>query len=167
MRQATVSFEDGIGENWELAAFRDAGFLDVEMLSCEGASGVVRIRVRDEVDEQRLDAVDTIGWWERVVSDAGDYVYLVEVDGPTDGGWTDTDGDSLPRTERIDVTDEGPMLTCVGSQEQIGALLERADANGIDASIRRLGDYRPQETPVETVTPRQREVLETAFDSGY
>jgi len=167
MRQATVSFGGGIDEDWELATFRDAGLLDVEVLSCERDSGVVRIRVRDEVDEQRLEAVDTIEWWERVVSEAGNYVYLVELDVRTDVGWTDTDGDSLPRTERIDVTDEGPTITCVGSQEQIGALVERADANGIDAALMRLRDYRPRETPVEMLTARQQEVLETAFDRGY
>lgn len=83
MRQATVTFWDGIGEDWELAVFRDAALLDVEILSCEGARGVVRIRVQDEVDERRLEGVDTIEWWERVVSENGDHVFLVAVDGRT------------------------------------------------------------------------------------
>lgn len=36
MRQATGSFDDGIVDERELVAFRDAGPLDAEMPSCEG-----------------------------------------------------------------------------------------------------------------------------------
>lgn len=166
MRQATVSFDDGIFEALELQVFQNAGLLDLEILSCDGRSGTVLVHVEDEVDEQQLDVTPTIGWWEKVATDRPEHVYLFE----GDGGTTETmaaDGEQFARTERIRLTSDGATLTWVGSQEELQTMLSEADALGLDAALEQLGDYRVRASPLESLTSRQREVLQVAFERGY
>lgn len=59
------------------------------------------------------------------------------------------------------------MLTCAGSQDQIQTMVTEAEANGLDIRLRELHEYRIQETPLDVLTDRQRDVLEVAFDRGY
>lgn len=165
MRQANLSFDDDFIEEWEV--FADAGIIDAEILSCEGNSGVTRIHVEDEVDEQRLDEIDTIEWWDRVATAGAKHVYLFESDVGNTVDTSDADVDGLPRAEEVTVTGRGPTITCVGSQAQISAMVAEAEANGLNVTLERLHDYRTQETVLETLTPRQREVLDVAFDRGY
>jgi DNA-binding NarL/FixJ family response regulator len=165
MRQANLSFDVEFIEEWEV--FDEAGVLDAEIISCDGDRGVTRIHVEAEVDERRLDAVDTIEWWNRVVTADSKHVYLFESDVGDLVDTSDADVDGLPRAESLDVTSEGPRVTCAGSQAQISALVAEAEANGIDVTLERLHDYRTGDTVLETLTPRQREVLEVAFDRGY
>lgn len=167
MRQATVSFHGDIAELYDLAVFHDAGLLDVEVLSCEGTSGIVRIRVEDTVDEQRLDESTTIEWWERVASEGTENVYLFEGDAEDTLTTEDPDIDGWPRCEAIAITEQGYWLSYVGSQDQLSAMVAHAQANEIDVALRRLHDYRTEETPIESLTKRQREVLTVAFDRGY
>lgn len=165
MRQANLSFDDDFIEEWEV--FADAGIIDAEILSCEGDSGVTRIHVEDEVDEQRLDEIDTIEWWDRVATERATHVYLFESDVGDTVDTSDADVDGLPRAEEVTVTGHGPTITCVGSQAQISAMVAEAEANGLNVTLERLHDYHTQETVLETLTPRQREVLDVAFDRGY
>lgn len=166
MRQATVSFDDGIFEAFELEPFQNAGLVNVEVLSCTGAGGTVRIHVEDEVDEQRLDETNTIEWWEEVATDRTEYVYLVQSARNATGAIA-AESDQLPRTEQVTVTSQGTTLTCVGSQEEIRTMLSEAEARGIAVVLKQLSDYQIRDPPLETLTDRQRHVLEAAFESGY
>lgn len=165
MRQAKISFEGDFIEEWEV--FGDAGILSAEVLSCEGTRGITRIRVEESVDEHRLDDIDTIEWWERVATEGSNLVYLFESDVSDAVDTSESDVDALPRAEEITVTGRGPTITCAGSQAQLSALVVAADAYGLDVTLERLHDYRTQETALEALTARQREVLEDAFDRGY
>lgn len=165
MRQANLSFDSDFIDEWEV--FNEAGVLDAEILSCEGDSGITRIHVEEEVDEHRLDESETVAWWDRVATEEDKHVYLFESDVSDAVDTSDADSDSLPRAEAITVTGNGPTITCAGSQAQLSAMVAEAEANGIDVTLERLHDYRTQETVLETLTPRQREVLEVAFDRGY
>lgn len=166
MRQATVSFDDGIFEALELEVFQNAGLHDVEMLSCDGKSGTVRVHVEDEVDGQRLEETPTIEWWEKVATDRPEHVYLFE----GNAGATETpavDGEQFARTEQIRLTADGATLTWVGSQEELRTMLSEADARGLGATLEQLCDYRVRGSPFESLTDRQREVLQVAFERGY
>lgn len=91
-----------------LEAFHPAGILDAEVLSCDGASGVVRIHVENEVEEQRLEENDTIEWWDRVTTERPEAVYLFGADVGDSVETADSDSDGLPRTEQIEITENGP-----------------------------------------------------------
>lgn len=165
MRQANISFDGDFIEEWEV--FGDAGILSAEVLSCEGNRGVTRIRVEESVDERRLDDIGTIEWWERIPTEGPDHVYLFESDVSDTVDMSGSDVDALPRAEEITVTGRGPTITCAGSQAQLSAMVAEAEANGLDVTLERLHDYRTDETALEALTARQRDVLEEAFDRGY
>lgn len=161
MRQANLRLNGDLLKEWEV--FKEAGILEIEILSCEGNSGVTRVTVENPVDEDRLDEIETIEWWDRVATEGSDHVYLFASD-VSDSIAT---SDGLPRAEAVTVTDDGPTITCVGSQAQISDLVAQAQANDLDVTLERLHDYRTGETALETLTHRQREVLDVAFERGY
>lgn len=165
MRQAEFSLDGDFVEEW--AVFDEAGVLDVEILSCEGNSGVTRVHVEERVDEGRLDEIETIEWWDRVQTEGTDHVYLFETDVSDRIDPGDADGDGLPRAEAVTVSEDGPTVTCVGSQAQISALVREAEAHGLEVTLEQLHDYRTERTALETLTSRQREILEAAFERGY
>lgn len=165
MRQAVVDFTEDTAAEWGFEAFLDAGLVDAEVLSCEGSRGVARIHVEEKPDEELLEETDTIQWWEQVSTEGTDYVYLVE--GVTSADTADLDIDRFPRTEDVAFHDDGFTLTYADQQERISNELAQLQAEGIDVTLRKLQNYRIQKTPLDSLTDRQREVLEAAFENGY
>lgn len=167
MRQAVLDFETATLEQWGFGAFREAGILDVEVLSCDGSRGVARLRVEEKPDEQRLDESETIEWWEQVSNEASGFIYLVEGNAAETFDTRDIDSERLPRTEHVNVHDHGFTLTYAGSQDQIRDMVGDLEAAGVGVTLQKLHEYRVQNKPLDTLTERQREVLEIAFDYGY
>lgn len=167
MRQAVLTFDDDTIAEWGFAPFRDAGIRDGEILSCEGSRGVVRLHLEERPDEQRLDDTDVIQWWERVSREDSEHVYLVEADGADAPDRNGADPDQLPRTEHMQIEDEGFTLTYMGRQDRISDMVAGFEAAGVDATLQQLRDYRVQNAPIDTLTDRQQEVLEVAFENGY
>ena len=165
MRHAMVDFGKDTAVEWGFEAFLDAGVVDAEVLSCEGSRGVARIHVEEEPDEDRLDAIDTIQWWEQVSTEGPNYVYLVE--GGSTKDTADLDVDRFPRTEDVEFHDDGFTLTYADQQERISNEIAELQADGIDVTLRKLQNYRVQHSPLDSLTDRQREVLEVAFETGY
>lgn len=165
MRQASLTFDDETMREWGFVALQDVGIRDIEVLSCDGARGVARIHVEEKPDEQRLDDSDTIQWWEQVSNEESEYVYLIE------GNVSDTldmmDADMLPRTEHVTIHEQGFTLDYTGPQEHISKMVAKFEAAGINVTLQKLQNYHVQEKPLDTLTDRQREVLEVAFDLGY
>ena len=165
MRHAVVDFKKDTAAEWGFEAFLDAGVVDAKVLSCEGSRGVVRIHVEEELDEGQLEKTDTIQWWEQVANEGPHYVYLVEGASATDT--VELDDDRFPRTEDVEFYDDGFTLTYADQQERISNELAELQAEGIEVTLRKLQDYRVQETPLDCLTDRQQEVLEVAFENGY
>lgn len=165
MRQAIVDFTTDTAAEWGFEAFLDAGLVDAEVLSCEGSRGVARIHVEEKPDEERLDETDTIQWWEQVSNEGSNYVYLVE--GVTSTDTAELDVDRYPRTEDVEFHDDGFTLTFADEQKRISNELAELQAEGIDVTLRKLQNYRVQTTPLDSLTDRQQEVLEVAFENGY
>lgn len=167
MRQAVLAFDNETIAEWGFAAFLDAGIRDIEVLSCEGSRGVVRIHVEEQVDERRLDESDPIKWWEQVSNETSEHVYLIEGDASRTSRTTTNSEGRIPRTERVDVHEQGFTLTYSGPQERISDMVAGFEEVGINATLQQLREYRVQDEPLDTLTDRQREVLEVAFDNGY
>lgn len=169
MRQAVVSVDTALlaNQGFRFAVFQDAGVLDIELLSCEGSRGVIRIHVEERLDPHRLDEMDAIQWWEQVSSEGSEYVYLIEADATDTRDTTPSDDDRYPRCERMEVSDEGITLTYAGPQDRISEEFARLERAGDSVSLEKLRSYRAQKTPLDTLTDRQRDVLEVAFNHGY
>lgn len=167
MRQAVLSVDHETVAEFGFAVFQDAGLLDIEILSCEGARGVSRIHVEEQPDEHRLDEIDTIQWWERVSNKGSEYVYLVEMNVANRLAAMGVDADRILRAERTTVHKQGFSFEQAGSQEKISEMMVDLKAAGFDITLQKLQDYRIHATPLDALTDRQQEVLEVAYDLGY
>lgn len=167
MRQAVVGIDHETVGEFGFLVFQEAGLLDVEILSCEGSRGVSRIHVEKQPDEQRLDELDTIRWWEHVSDEGSKHVYLVEMDMAERLATIGVDADGILRAERAEVHEEGFTIDQVGSQEQLSRMLAEMQSAGFDISLEKLQDYRVQQTPLDALTDRQQEVLDVAYELGY
>lgn len=169
MRQAHVSIrdEDFTGGEDIISGFRDAGLLDLEVLSCDWSGGVVRVRVEEEIDGQRLDESDTVEWWERVSRSESGYVYIIKMTATdtTDPLNPTTDG-VLP-ADNIQIGERRVTFDISGTQEGIRNVIAGFEDADIDVALQGLHNYRSQESPLEPLTERQREVLNVAYRSGY
>lgn len=167
MRQAVLSVDNDVLGEFGFTVFQDAGLRDIEILSCEGSRGVSRIHVEKQPDNQQLDEIDTIQWWEEVSNEESEYVYLVEMDVAQQLDSIGVDADRILRAERAEVQNQGVSVDQAGSQEQLSDMLADMKAAGFDITLEKLQDYHIQETPLDALTARQYEVLELAYELGY
>ncbi|ELZ21142.1 Bacterio-opsin activator HTH domain-containing protein [Halosimplex carlsbadense 2-9-1] len=167
MRQAVLSVSSEAVADYGFAVFQDAGLRDIEILSCEGARGVSRIHLTEEPDEQRLNEIDTIRWWEQVATDGAEYVYLLEMDVTDQLAREGVDADEMPRGEWVNVDEHEFSFEQAGTQDTLSEAIADLEDAGFDITLKRLRDYHYQETPLDALTERQREVLELAYELGY
>lgn len=171
MREAIISVRDGDGTALGLAdvmaVVRAAGLEDLEVMTCEGARGVVRVTVRDPVDEARLSELPAIVWFERVAGPDPDCAYLVEFDvRDTPGGIAACD-DDLVRCETLDVGEDGFVFDVAGPKDAIADTVAEYEAAGAEVQLQALQDVGRRRRPLDALTARQREVMEVALDTGY
>lgn len=145
---------------------RDAEVLDAEMLSCDLTSGVVRLTVAKELDETLLAESDAVTWWERI-GDEGGPTYLLELGGAGGPDVIEERMDELVPGETIAVTEDGFVTDVSGTQAAIGEVIRAYERAGMSVSLERIRDYEAASGPIDALTDRQREVLETAFEMGY
>lgn len=167
MRQAVLSIDKDTLAEFGFDVFQDAGLRDIEILSCEGPRGVSRIHVEERPDEQRLDDLDTVEWWEHVSVAESEHVYLVEMNVAERLATKGVDASGLLRAEQAEIQDYGFTVNQAGSQEELSEMVTELKTAGLDISLEKLQDYRVQETPLDVLTKRQYEVLETAYEFGY
>lgn len=67
----------------------------------------------------------------------------------------------------IQVGEGGIKVTLVGEQDDIAQGIEAYDDVGMGVALQRISDYTGPTTALDTLTDRQLEILETAFDLGY
>ena len=167
MRQAVLSVDHETLAEYGFAVFQDAGLLDIEILSCEGSRGVSRIHVEEQLDEDRLDDLETTQWWEYVADDETKHIYLVEMNVADQLDRVGIDADGMTRTEWAEVHSHGFSFEQTGSQEDLSAMIADLQAAGHHLTLEKLRDYRIRETPLDALTDRQREVLDVAYELGY
>ena len=138
MRQAVLSVDHETLAEFGFSVFQEAGLLDIDVLSCEGPRGVSRIHVETELDEQRLDELDTIQWWEQVSAEESEYVYLVEMNVADELDEAGVDADGMMRTEWVNVHERGFSFEHTGSQEDLGAMLADLQAVGQNITLEKL-----------------------------
>lgn len=171
MREAEVHITDGAYEEMGIAdlvsVFRTADLQAMEELTCYGNGGIVQVTVGERVDEDRLDDLDYVDQWERVDDSADATVYVVGFTAPALSEAIPDRADALVGTCDPDVTDDGATMSFVGPQDAIRGIVEAFSESGVSPTLEALGEYDGTDGPLEALTQRQREVLETAYDLGY
>lgn len=167
MRQAVLDFDSVAMDELGFGAFQEAGIVDIEVLSCDGLRGVARLRVKEQPDEQHLNESETIQWWEQIPNEETGYIYLVEGNTAETFEMKGIDAEQFPRTEEVNVHNWGFTMTYAGSSDQIRGMIKDLRATGFDPTLQKIQGYRIKSKPLDSLTDRQREVLETAFDRGY
>ena len=171
MREAHVSVDDaefdtlGIAELVSL--YRDAGIEEFEELACQGTGGVVQVGVGARVDEERLSALDCVDEWEYVGESDETHRYVVAFTAPALPDSLAEQADDLLGTCDPDLGDRGTTMSFVGSQDTLSETMRGFEAAGVSPDLQRLGSYGGAEQPLDGLTDRQREVIQTAFDMGY
>lgn len=171
MREAIVSISDadiealGLGELE--AVFREAGLRDFEELACQGSGAVVQAEVDRRADEARLDGLAYVEQWEHIERPDGHHLYVVEFVVPALSEGITEHTDQLVGNCTPEVSADGNTMSLVGPQEAIRGTIEAYERAGVSPELRRLGTYRGGETPLESLTDRQREIVRTAYRMGY
>jgi hypothetical protein len=171
VREANVTIRDaaleemGIGEL--LALTREATIVDFEELACHGTSSVVRAEVESRYDESRLSALEYVDNWEHVAETDAGHVYVITFRAPDLPASLADRSEELVGTCDPRLDDESATMSLVGPQEAISATLRDYEATGASPDLRKLGAYEGADRPLDELTDRQREVLETAYDMGY
>lgn len=171
MRQARVTVLDSDGEALGVSdlveTVKSAGLVDVEVLSCEGVRGVVRVEVEEAADEDRLRESSSVVWLERVAGTESGRAYVLEFEAEEAPDPEGACAGDLLTCRVEDVTDEGFTFELAGPHEAISetvAAYERTDAT---VTLDSIGEYESPGRPLDSLTARQREVLRTAYDMGY
>ena len=171
MREALVSIGDAdfeaLGIEELVAISREAGICDFDELVCQGSGAVVQVGVEERLDEEGLDALDYVTEWEYLPSADDRHRYVVAFDAP---GLSDAFGEPmayLVGTCDADVGEREAALSLVGPQEAIAGTIDEYEDVGVRPELRKLGGYEGRSRPLDRLTDRQREVIQTAFDMGY
>ena len=159
----------------ELAAFgieafvssvRAAGLEQITELQCQRPGCLLVVEVAAPIPDAQLSGLDNVEWWEELDRERG-ATYLCKLAVPAfDEGFTPHHETAVSQSE-IEPAGDGIDVTLVGSHERLAARVREYGATGTEPLLRTLTEYRGPSDPLEAVTERQRDVLETAFEMGY
>jgi DNA-binding CsgD family transcriptional regulator len=186
MREALIRIDEtdfaALGIEELVATARAAGIAEFDELACHGDSSVIKVGVEAPMDEAVLEDLAYVHDWDPVVdvrevledgldwdrvADGETAVYVISFVAPgVSGDVADASGD-LVGTCDPSVDDRGASMTLTGPQDAIAGAVDGYEADGASPELRRLGGYRGDGRPLEALTRRQREVVETAYEQGF
>jgi DNA-binding CsgD family transcriptional regulator len=171
MREADISVSDDAFDEMGLRGLvdlgRDAGLRDVTELVCRGTGAVVQVELDERYDEDALSELECVDDWEYVTETADAHVYVVSFTAPSLPEDLADTAEDLVGTCDPEVHDRGADISLVGPQDAIADNVDAYEAAGVNPELRALSGYEGTDRPLDDLTPRQREVLETAWDAGY
>jgi hypothetical protein len=171
MREALVTIGDAAFEDLGIdelfALYQAAGIRDFEELACHGDSSVIQVEVDQRVDETQLDSLEYVEEWEWIPTSEEGHLYVIAFYAPELSDEIADRVADLIGTCDPEVNDRGATLSLVGSQEAISDAINGYEDEGVSPELRKLGEYQGREQPLDELTGRQREVIQTAFEMGY
>lgn len=171
MREANITIADGefgaMGLEELIALGREAGIRDFEELACHGTGAIVQVTVESRYDEERLSALDCVDQWERVAETDDGHLYVIAFTAPELPESLAEEAEDLIGTCDPELDDRGATMSLVGPQETISGTIGEYEAVGISPDLRKLGSYDGRDKPMDPLTDRQQQVMQTAFDMGY
>ena len=171
MREAIINLTDeeieAMGYGELVSIVREAGVRNLELLEDEGRGGVTQIEVENRFDEERFDQIDSVQNWELITEKEDTYLYLLEVTALEMPESASVDHDELVGMCDPTVSNRGMLLSMVGSQDAIRAMLRNFEEAGVAPDLHRLGEYEGGQETLDALTDRQLEILQTAYDMGF
>lgn len=171
MREAIVSLTDeeleaiGLGDLVSLC--QEAGLAGFEEVTCHANGAIVEIELEQSLDPDRLRQLDAVDNWELVAEKADTVLYLLEFTAPNLPDSLSERGADLVGSCNPTVDVDGATMSLVGSQETIRSVLEAYEQSGLRPELHKLGQYEGTSTPLDSLTERQLEVLQTAYRMGF
>lgn len=171
MREARVTIDDSefetMGIEGLVSLCREAGIENFEELVCRGTGAVVQVEVETPIDEERLSSLECVDQWEHVAELDDTQIYVVAFTAPELPDDLADEMDDLVGTCDPIVSDRGATMSFVGPQEAISGTVSEYETAGVSPDLRKLNMYEGRERPIDELTDRQREVIQTAYDRGY
>lgn len=171
MREAQVTIGDPefdtMGIEGLVSLCRDAGLREFEELVCHGDGAVVQVELETRVDEPTLSALECVTEWQRIASSDEASVYVIAFTAPDlPEHLGDRMADLVGTCDPV-LTDHGATLSFVGSRDAISNTVSEYETAGVSLTLQRLGAFESSERPIDELTDRQREVIQTAYEKGY
>lgn len=171
MREAIVSLTDeeleamGLGDL--ISLWQQAGVAGFEEVACHANGAIVEIELENLLDPNRLTQLDAVDNWELVAEKDDTVLYLVEFTAPALPDNLSEPGEDLVGSCNPTVDADGTTMSLVGSQETIRSVLEAYEQSGLRPELHKLGQYEGSSAPLDSLTERQMEVLQTAYRMGF
>jgi len=167
--QVLISISDfeAIGTAELVSLWYEAGCQNIDYLASSGNETVVQVVVEHPLDTGRLSSLGYVDQWEFVSNDVGLRQYVIEVTAPDFPPNLAQQMEGLIGVFHSSMSDRGITITLVGSQQAISDTISTYETVGMSPSLRKLGTYKGHDRPLGTLTERQRDVLETAYEMGY
>ncbi|QCC49355.1 helix-turn-helix domain-containing protein [Halobellus limi] len=171
MREAKVSITDGdlseMGIEKLFSLSQEAGLRNFEELACRGRGAVIQVELETRCDETALDELEYVNKWNHVAERDDSHVYVISFTAPDlPESLEETAGD-LVGTCDPDVDERGATMSLVGPHKAVSGQLNEYEDAGISPTLQRIGGYDGPDYPLDDLTARQREVIQTAWEMGY
>lgn len=170
MREATIHLDSealaAFGIEAFVSAVQTAGLEQVTELQCQRPGCLLVVDVAEPIPDARLAELDNLEWWEALDRDRG-VAYLCKLAVPAlDDGVAPHHETDVSQSE-LDPAGDGIDVTLVGRHDRLAERVREYGTAGTEPLLRTLTEYRGPSDPLEAVTPRQRAVLEAAYELGY
>lgn len=170
MREAILHLTDDelekIGLGDVVRAARESGLRELTELVCHGPGGVIMFQVDEPMPEEEFGGFDGVEWWERLSATDEGVTYLCKVDAP--GLPDDLAPEDLGIAHDIsDVRAGGVDLSVIGSHSTISESVTAASDAGMELLLERLTEFQGGASALDSLTERQRRIVETAYAMGY
>lgn len=145
----------------------DAGLQHVETLACHESGVILQVSVKVPLEPAGLEAVQCVDRWECVLDRDDEQVFVFEVTAPMFPCCLAQRMDGLVDSRPESVSAQQIRLSLIGSQEAIADAVCAYKETGLSPELLRLSRYDGPTRPLDALTDRQREILETAHEAGY
>lgn len=166
MREAVVHVPDeamaAMGLSELVSILRDARVVSARELACHGSGGLVALAVAEAIDTDRLRSADGVEWVERLAGD-DPVSYLLKVEARN----ADLSEPSEVVHDVLALKDDGAVFSVVGPGDAVADHVRSVDDAAPGVRLTRFTDYEGPRDMQDAMTPRQREVVEAAYEAGY
>ncbi|WP_458209939.1 helix-turn-helix domain-containing protein [Haladaptatus sp. NG-SE-30] len=171
MREAHVTFSDSefeaMGIEKLVSLCREAGLSEFTELVCHGDGAVVQVNVETPLEKDMLSSLECVTGWEYVAKSGDTWVYVIAFTAPELPECIADRMDDLVGTCDPVVSDRGATLSFVGTHDAISGTVSEYEAAGVSLDLQKLSTYEGSARPIDQLTDRQRQVIQTAYDMGY
>jgi hypothetical protein len=171
MREAVISLSDpelnALGLDELVSVFQTAGLRDLEEFACYGNGAVVQVEVEESIEVAELRDFEYVDRVERIDDQGDTELYLVAFTTPALSEDIADHAEEMVGTCDPDLGVDGVTMSYVGPQDAIRGAVDEYQTAGVSPDLRQLGAYTGREQPLDALTDRQQEVIQTAFEMGY